>query len=68
MSRLPSAETLLRQERSKNRQLAKELAEAKSQISHYRARATTAEQSVAEWKTRFDALLSLPRFDSEKKP
>ncbi len=57
MSRLPSEATQLRNAKTEIRKLeahVKSLAEA---LGAYRARATKAEQEVAEWKTRFDLLL-----------
>ena len=34
------------------------LTNARNERDHYRARATKAEQEVAEWRARFDALLA----------
>ena len=59
MSKPPSTETLLRSERAKVRALTNSLEGAKQLAAHYRARATTAEQELAEWKRRFDALLKI---------
>jgi len=59
MSKPPSTETLLRTERARARDLDRMLEIAKKDATYYRVRATTAEQELAEWKRRFDALLKI---------
>jgi hypothetical protein len=59
MSRMPSAETQLRAERRENNALRSQLEAARIDCTAYRTRATKAEQEVAEWKRRFDALLKI---------
>lgn len=57
MGRVPSTETQLR---NLKRELSREIDRANGfarDRDAYRARATRAEQEVAEWKNRFDALL-----------
>lgn len=53
----PSDATLLRSARSENKELQQIRTELVRERDIYRARATKAEQEVAEWKRRFDALL-----------
>jgi predicted nucleic acid-binding Zn-ribbon protein len=59
MSKLPSAETQLRTVKSNLNDALKELKQTGIAVEHYRARSTKAEQEVAEWKRRFDALLKI---------
>ena len=59
MSRLPSPETEIRNLRSLLRKTAKALREAIDREKAYRTRATQAEQQIAEWQNRFDALLKI---------
>lgn len=55
--RKPSPATELRNLRSSVRILNEEAVRWRLERDGYRARATKAEQEVAEWKRRFDALL-----------
>lgn len=56
--RKPSAETELRSMRRHNKELQKILMEVRGEAGNYRQRATRAETDAAEWKRRFDLLLS----------
>lgn len=58
MSRVPSDATMLRNARREIRDLEKHLAGTVKDRETYRIRATKAEQECAEWKRRFDLLLS----------
>jgi hypothetical protein len=58
MSRAPSAETQLRSERRITKLLRSQLAETAKQLTEYRWLASKAEADAAEWKKRFDVLLS----------
>lgn len=57
MSRAPSEKTQLRTAERVIKQLRAEVLEVRRERDAYRSRATQAEQQVAEWKARFDALL-----------
>jgi len=57
MKKKPSAETQLRQMKREYKATLEQLNEWKKISFQYRARATKAEQSAAEWEARFDALL-----------
>lgn len=57
MPRLASTETQLRTAKARIRQLERALAAAEKNGAEFRSRATRAEQEIAEWKSRFDALL-----------
>lgn len=57
MSRPPSEKTQLAAARREIKKLECELATLRGECRLYRARATAAEQAVAEWKARFDKLL-----------
>jgi phage-related tail protein len=57
MSRAPSDKTQLATAKREIKHLTQELRAARESLTHYRGRATSAEQSVAEWKARFDKLL-----------
>jgi uncharacterized NAD(P)/FAD-binding protein YdhS len=59
MSKAPSAETQLRSVRRVLRQCQEDLIRTKQTAEGYRARSTKAEQEVAEWKQRFDAMLKI---------
>lgn len=50
-------ETIIRELRSLLADARRQMQERYQTSEHYRARATRAEQEVAEWKARFDALL-----------
>ena len=54
----PSAETELRSVKRHNKELQEALIEARGEAANYRQRATRAETDAAEWKRRFDLLLS----------
>lgn len=58
MGRIASPETQLRQARSILREVQAELSIVRSSRDEHRARATKAEQEVAEWRKRFDLLLA----------
>ena len=58
MPRMPSAETTLIATRARLKQSQVECSRAMAQCEAYRVRATKAEQEVAEWKRRFDLLLT----------
>lgn len=58
MSRLPSEKTQLATARRETKKLLLEVSKLKSDMEYYRRRAIKAEQEVAEWKARFDALLA----------
>lgn len=58
MSRQPSAETRLRHLTREIKRLEKTLSESNVAAQSYRARLTKAEQAVAEWKARCDALIA----------
>jgi hypothetical protein len=57
MAKAPSIETQLKTARAELRKFHINLLREQQQVAHYRARATKAEQEVAEWKQRFDILL-----------
>lgn len=57
MSRAPSEATQLRNAKSALKETQTLLRQAEQQRDAYRARATKAEQELAEWKQRFDLLL-----------
>ena len=59
MPRAASEATQLRAAKADIRRLTVERGRAEQQAAAYRARATKAEQEVAEWKKRFDALLKV---------
>jgi multidrug resistance efflux pump len=54
----PSEKTQLAAARREIRRLTDEWKRASASVAEYRARATKAEQELAEWKRRFDLLLS----------
>ena len=56
--RKPSAETELRRANKQLREFNKLVMTLKMELSNYRARATKAETDAAEWRKRFDMLLS----------
>lgn len=58
MSRVPSAETQLKCLRREHKRLSDALTEAQRELTAYRGRASKAEAETAEWKKRFDILLS----------
>lgn len=58
MSRKPSAETELRWAKSDLKSLRKDHGALAAKCEHYRIRATKAEQELAEWRQRFDLLLT----------
>ena len=57
MAKAPSDATRLRTTQRELRDNYTLLTNARNERDHYRARATKAEQEVAEWRARFDALL-----------
>lgn len=57
MSKLPSEATQIRTLKRELSETRSALANALASMRTYRARATKAEQEVAEWKARFDILL-----------
>lgn len=57
MRRQPSDATALRTARTELKRVQGELAQAIRQRDEYRARATKAEQELAQWRERFDLLL-----------
>lgn len=57
MSKTPSDATLIRTLKRQLSEANSSFASMKFERDHFRARATKAEQEVAEWKTRFDILL-----------
>lgn len=59
VSRKPSPETELRSVKRELREAKEDLSRCRLSMAEYRARATRAEQSCAEWQQRFDALLKL---------
>jgi hypothetical protein len=59
MSKPPSDATLLRAAKRELRVLRENFLANKRLLDHYRARASTAEAEVAEWKARFDQLLKV---------
>lgn len=59
MAKAPSTDTQLRTTRALLRGVEAELARTRQQATDYRIRATKAEQECAEWKQRFDTLLSI---------
>jgi phage shock protein A len=65
MPRAPSEATQLRTTKALIKGLERELHQARQACADYRARATKAEQDVAEWKARFDQLLKV---DGRPKP
>lgn len=67
MGRVASPETQLRVARADIRRLSAELQQVSKQMGVYRVRATLAEQEVAEWKKRFDALLNVPGVQEKKR-
>jgi len=58
MSKPPSDKTLLRSAIADARRYYDELLKIRGELAQFRARATKAEQECAEWKARFDKLLS----------
>lgn len=58
VGRQASDKTLLLAERRLVKRLREEMREVQDQLFNYRQRATKAEQELAEWKKRFDNLLS----------
>lgn len=58
MSKPPSDKTQIAKLKRQLSQTEGELNTAKWELTKYRSRATVAEQQVAEWKARFDLLLS----------
>lgn len=61
MTTKPSTETQLRNAKRELKHVEQYVADIKASLEHYRRRATQAEQECAEWKTRFDKLLSAAR-------
>lgn len=59
MSRPPSTETQLKNAQRTVRSLSREVIAMRSERDAYCRRAARAEQAIAEWKKRFDALLKL---------
>jgi hypothetical protein len=59
VAKAPSEKTQLIAARRQIKQLEYELSGSRLDCTKYRARATTAEKEVAEWKARFDELLKL---------
>lgn len=57
--RKASDKTMLNTLRRNYRKLVSEHSELKTECAKYRARATVAEQALAEWKERFDRLLKV---------
>jgi uncharacterized protein YlxW (UPF0749 family) len=57
MAKPPSEKTQLAGAKRKVRDLQTEVNDLAAEVRQYRARATQAEQAVAEWKARFDKLL-----------
>lgn len=64
MSRVPADKTALKTARRVNKGLLIELARANATSAEYRIRATKAETEAADWKKRFDTLLSKGFSDS----
>ncbi len=58
MSRMPNAETQLKSLRREHRRISDALSDAQRELTTYRGRASKAESEAAEWKRRFDILLS----------
>jgi hypothetical protein len=58
VSRMPSTETRLRTLQREHKLLQQNYALVRGESTKYRERATKAEQECAEWKRRFDLLLS----------
>lgn len=58
VGRLPSDKTMLANLRRELKRARKDLSERSLACDQYRRRATQAEQELAEWKKRFDALLA----------
>jgi hypothetical protein len=68
MARQASVETRLRTALRAWKVASADSYEARKEAAGYRARATKAEQEVAEWKARFDALLArTPKLPDEEK-
>lgn len=57
VGRQASDKTLLASERRLVKRLREEMRQVQMSLTHYRGRATQAEQELAEWKQRFDKLL-----------
>ena len=66
MSKAPSAETQLRSAKKELKRVVDERNAAIAQREVYRARATKAEQEVAEWKRRFDTLLAREQLPTDR--
>lgn len=66
MSRQPSDATLLKRANSDVRMWKKRWMETQTELNNYRARATKAEQEAADWRRRFDILLT--RSESTSSP
>ena len=58
MSRAPSVITQLKNLRRENKRISDALTDAQRELTAYRGRASKAEAEAAEWKKRFDILLS----------
>lgn len=56
--RKPSDATLLRQAKSRVKDLERQLVLVKDELTRYRGRATKAEIEAADWRKRFDLLLA----------
>jgi FtsZ-binding cell division protein ZapB len=69
VSKAPSPATQIRTLKRENAELRNECHRWKNNAVQYRERANKAEQEVAEWKLRFDALLKIvpptPQSDRE---
>lgn len=70
MSKPPSPQTEIRTLKRELNYLRQDNQRLKADCIKFRERATKAEQEVAEWKQRFDALMKLPFAapDTERKP
>ena len=64
--RKPSAETELRLTRRELKRSMVDRLNLTNELAGYRRRATKAEQECAEWKSRFDMLLSRTPVEEEK--
>jgi predicted nucleic acid-binding Zn-ribbon protein len=67
MARLPSEKTQLANARREIANLEKTLTTVRGECTHYRARATKAEQALGEWKVRFDKLLEFRQATAQGK-
>jgi hypothetical protein len=58
MSKKPSDTTRLRQVLAEVREVRRELNTVRIELAHYRGRASKSEAETADWKRRFDLLLT----------